>query len=52
MTQENCNRLLPWITTPLLALALLLTWHIYVTSSGISGFILPTPVQVWDFISG
>jgi len=48
MTQGNRTRLLPWITTPLLALALLLTWHVYVTSSGISGFILPTPIKVWD----
>lgn len=38
---------LPWITTPLLALALLLAWHLYVRLSGISGFILPTPLQVW-----
>ena len=48
MTQGNRNQWLPWITTPLLALALLLTWQIYVQFSGISGFILPTPLQVWD----
>jgi NitT/TauT family transport system permease protein len=48
MTNWSRNRLLPWITTPLLALALLLSWHFYVRSSGISGFILPSPGQVWD----
>ncbi len=48
MTKWSHNRLLPWITTPLLALILLLTWHVYVRSSGISGFILPSPVEVWD----
>jgi NitT/TauT family transport system permease protein len=42
------RRWLPWLTTPLLALALLLVWQLYVQASGISGFILPTPVQVWD----
>lgn len=42
------HRFLPWLTTPLLALALLLSWHLYVRSSGISAFILPTPGQAWD----
>jgi NitT/TauT family transport system permease protein len=42
------RRWLPWVTTPLLVLALLLAWHIYVQSSGISGFILPTPIKVWN----
>lgn len=41
------NRL-PWITTPLLVLALLLAWQAYVRLSGISGFVLPAPVEVWD----
>lgn len=46
------HRLLPWITTPLLALALLLAWHIYVRSSGISAFILPGPGQAWEAYMG
>jgi len=41
------TRLLPWIATPLLVAALFLAWHLYVRLSGISGFILPTPAQVW-----
>ncbi len=41
-------RWLPWLTTPLLAFAILAAWQIYVRASGISGFILPSPMQVWD----
>jgi len=40
--------ILPWITTPLLLAALLLTWHAYVAASGVSSFILPAPSAVWD----
>ncbi len=42
------RRWLPWLTTPLLVLAMLLAWHVYVSASGITPFILPTPVQVWQ----
>jgi NitT/TauT family transport system permease protein len=38
---------LPWITTPLLLLLLVLGWHAYVKGSGISPFILPAPADVW-----
>ncbi len=38
---------LPWITTPLLLLALVTTWHLYVDWSRISAFILPSPASVW-----
>jgi len=38
---------LPWFSTPLLAAALILTWHLYVTQSHISAFIMPTPYAVW-----
>jgi NitT/TauT family transport system permease protein len=41
-------RRLPWITTPVLLLAAVLVWHLYVTMSGISAFILPTPLSVWQ----
>ncbi len=49
MTSRRLDRaqMLPWIATPLLVLALLLAWHLYVRLSGISGFILPAPAQVW-----
>ena len=40
--------LLPWITTPLLLGILLTIWHVYVTASGVSAFILPAPSTVWD----
>ena len=46
---------LPWITTPLLCLAILIVWSVYVRSSGISPFILPAPgavLQAWvDLLS-
>jgi NitT/TauT family transport system permease protein len=38
---------LPWITTPLLLLLIVLGWHAYVKGSGISPFILPAPGDVW-----
>jgi NitT/TauT family transport system permease protein len=40
------DRLLPWVTTPLLILAIVLVWHVYVKTSGISKFILPAPGDV------
>jgi NitT/TauT family transport system permease protein len=38
---------LPWLTTPLLAILLVLCWQIYVTEAKISAFILPSPYSVW-----
>ncbi len=38
---------LPWISTPLLAAALIFAWHFYVTQSHISAFIMPAPGAVW-----
>jgi NitT/TauT family transport system permease protein len=40
------SHLLPWITTPLLVGLLVLVWHLYVRTSGISKFILPAPADV------
>lgn len=40
--------LLPWITTPLLLVILLVVWHTYVKAYGVSSFILPAPSAVWD----
>jgi NitT/TauT family transport system permease protein len=39
--------LLPWITTPLLLAILIGTWHVYVTTTKLSAFILPAPASVW-----
>lgn len=44
----SLGRALPWITTPALLLAFVLIWHAYVSVSGISAFILPSPAQTWD----
>jgi NitT/TauT family transport system permease protein len=38
--------LLPWITTPLLVVVLLLVWHFYVVETNLSAFILPAPAKV------
>ncbi len=42
------TKYLPWITTPLLVLLLVLVWHYYIVFSGISAFILPAPAKVWQ----
>src|SRR5688572_25377774 len=42
------TRHLPWITTPVLLVVLLLVWHLYTAYSGISAFILPPPLKVWQ----
>lgn len=42
------TRYLPWITTPALVLLLVLVWHYYTVISGISAFILPSPLKVWQ----
>ena len=39
---------LPWITTPLLLVILIAVWHVYVTTTNLSAFILPAPAKVWD----
>jgi NitT/TauT family transport system permease protein len=40
--------LLPWITTPLLLAILIVIWHLYVTTTKLSPFILPAPASVWS----
>ena len=45
---RNRDAVLPWLTTPLLLLVLVVAWKAYVDSSGISGFILPSPAAVWQ----
>jgi NitT/TauT family transport system permease protein len=44
----NRTRYLPWITTPVLTILLILVWHLYTAYSGISAFILPAPLKVWN----
>lgn len=36
-----------WVAGPLLLVALLAGWHLYVRAFGVSDFILPGPVPVW-----
>jgi len=40
-------RLLPWITTPVLAALLIAVWDVYVRQAGVSPLILPRPGAVW-----
>jgi NitT/TauT family transport system permease protein len=42
------ERLLPWITTPLLLALMVGAWDLYVRASGISAFILPAPAAVFE----
>jgi NitT/TauT family transport system permease protein len=37
-----------WITTPALILLFVLAWHFYVVWSGVSKFIIPPPLAVWE----
>src|SRR6185437_10657407 len=47
LARRDGKTTLPWISTPLLAGALILAWHLYVTESHISAFIMPAPYAVW-----
>lgn len=44
---SNRAKLLPYVTTPVLLIILIAIWHSYVTFSGVSPFILPSPYSVW-----
>lgn len=37
-----------WLTTPALLVAFIAVWHFYVAWSGVSKFIIPPPVLVWE----
>lgn len=41
-------KLLPYITTPVLIAIFVAIWHAYVTIAGVSPFILPSPIAVWN----
>ncbi|HUF74112.1 MAG TPA: ABC transporter permease [Gammaproteobacteria bacterium] len=47
MDREKFLKLLPWISTPLLLLAIFAIWKLYTTVSGISEFVIPTPEAAW-----
>jgi NitT/TauT family transport system permease protein len=46
-TRHRARSGLPWVSTPVLAFALIMCWQLYVTQSHISAFILPSPLSVW-----
>ncbi|TAK80565.1 MAG: ABC transporter permease [Betaproteobacteria bacterium] len=37
-----------WITTPALIVLFIAAWHLYVAWSGVSKFIIPPPLAVWE----
>jgi NitT/TauT family transport system permease protein len=43
MTRGTVVRWLPWITTPVIVVLLLVVWQVYVTQADVSAFILPPP---------
>ncbi|HUZ73243.1 MAG TPA: ABC transporter permease [Stellaceae bacterium] len=45
--RRNRSSGLPWISTPVLALAFVVCWQFYVSETHISAFILPAPAAVW-----
>ena len=47
MSNKQLRKYAPWITTPLLFVALLFAWDAYVAGFQVSPLILPSPGQVW-----
>lgn len=47
MDREKFLKVLPWISTPLLLLAIFAVWKLYTTVSDISEFVIPTPEAAW-----
>ena len=45
---EKLMKALPWISSPILLLLLLGGWQFTVSVLGVSEFILPAPLAVWD----
>ncbi|WP_159501889.1 ABC transporter permease [Microbacterium sp. 18062] len=48
MTREKLVKILPWVTTPLLLIVLLVVWQVTVTALEVNPLILPSPAQIWD----
>ena len=47
MDKDKLQRILPWISTPLLLLAIVGVWKLYTSVSGISEFVIPAPEKAW-----
>jgi NitT/TauT family transport system permease protein len=52
MDRDKLLKLLPWISTPLLLLAIIGIWKLYTTFSDISEFVIPTPEAAWGSLVG
>ena len=47
MNRDKLTWLLPWISTPLLLLAIVVAWDLYVRFSDISEYVVPAPRDAW-----
>jgi NitT/TauT family transport system permease protein len=47
MDNDKRLKLLPWISTPLLLIAIVGVWKLYTSVSGISEFVIPSPESAW-----
>jgi NitT/TauT family transport system permease protein len=47
MDRDRFLKLLPWISTPLLLILIVVVWKLYTTFSGISEFVIPSPEAAW-----
>ncbi|MGY1838768.1 MULTISPECIES: ABC transporter permease [unclassified Modestobacter] len=46
--REGLMKALPWISTPIMLILLIGSWQFAVSVVGVSEFILPAPLAVWD----
>jgi NitT/TauT family transport system permease protein len=46
--RATSDRMLPWLTTPVLVVLVILVWDAYVRHAGVSSLILPRPEAVWN----
>ena len=47
MDRDKWLKVLPWVSTPVLLLAIFVIWKLYTTFSDISEFVIPTPEAAW-----
>ena len=52
MSRSKVMRILPWIVTPTLVVAIILTWHLIVTIGQVNPFLFPPPSAVGEKFVG
>lgn len=48
MDRDKLMKLLPWISTPVLLIAIVAIWKLYTSLSDISEFVIPSPEAAWS----